>query len=292
MRSLDSRNPISIFIYFAFAVIMTVFCPNPIVSLISLAGAVSLRLFYGISKSKGSFVFIIITALLCCLINPVFSHNGSTILLFVDNNPVTLEALLYGAEMGIMLAASIIWCISFTEVMTSDKVVYTVGSFSPKAALVLTLSLRFVPLFIRKAKEINDSQKVMGLYKDETIPQRVKGTARVLSAMLTYIIENTIITANSMASRGFGSGKRSRYALFKFTAFDLIFLMISIIFGAVCIISAAMGKFSFEFYPRIEMAKSDVLSYIGYICFAFYCALPILSEGGERLRWHFLKSKI
>ena len=292
MMGIDSLNPLIVFIYFAFEIVMTVFCMNPFIGLISLSGAVFLRLLYGKKSNKSTFLFVIITAVLCAIINPLFSHNGRTALLFVNNNPITLEAFLYGIGMGKTVAASILWCVSFSEIMTSDKVIYSVGSLSPKAALVLNMSLRFVPLFIRKAKEINDAQKAMGLYKDETITGKIKGISRVFSAMLSYIIENTIITANSMASRGYSGEKRSRYALFTFTSYDFTFLIICIALGAADVFMTATGRFDFEYYPLIKSSSFDFISASGYIAFALYSLIPVISEGGERIKWHFLKSKI
>ena len=53
--------------------------------------------------------WLIATAALAAITNPVFAHNGATPLFFVGDIAFTLEALLYGAAFGAMLAASVMW---------------------------------------------------------------------------------------------------------------------------------------------------------------------------------------
>ena len=48
--------------------------------------------------------------LLMMVINPLFSHEGATMLFYQkDGNPVTLESILYGVGSGIMLACVVSW---------------------------------------------------------------------------------------------------------------------------------------------------------------------------------------
>ena len=69
--------------------------------------------------------------LLTAFINPAFSHEGMTILLyFPTGNPLTLESILYGLSSGVMIATVILWFLNFNRVITSDKFIYQIGRAS------------------------------------------------------------------------------------------------------------------------------------------------------------------
>ena len=265
---------------------------NPVTAVFSLIGSLSLMLIRGKGRKYGVHIPALLTAAGCCIINPLFSHNGKTILFVINNNPVTFEAFVFGLVTGITAASVIYWYSSFADIMTSDKIIYTIGKASPKAALILTMALRFIPLFTMQAREINASQKAMGLYKNETVISRIRGVSRVFSAMITYATENIIITADSMAARGYTGRRRRPYALFSFRKRDAAFTVVFLLLAGVSIISTANGAFDFWFYPEITAIRADAPAITGYTAFALLCMTPTFIEGGDRLRWHYLKSTI
>ena len=292
MRNLDSLNPLAVSVYFIAVAFMGMFSSNPIIIILFFVGALLLYITSDYCKEKKVHIFAFILILGCGLINPIFSHNGKTIIFVFNNNLVTFEAFIYGLFMGLMIAAALYWFAIFSAIMTSDKVIYTVGRASPKLALTLSISLRFIPLFIKKSKEVNLSQKAMGLYKDDTIISKIKGLSHVFSIMVTYIVEKTIITADSMAARGYGGEKRSSFSLFKFKLCDIIFIFVVVIFSTIMIISTATGALDYSFYPELKIPNNDLPTIFGYISYGILCLSSTAIEGGEKLKWHFLKSKI
>jgi energy-coupling factor transport system permease protein len=292
MIDFASFNPAAVFGYFIVTAVIAMFNLNPVTAVISLIGSLSLLLIRGKGGKYGVHIPALLTAAGCCIVNPLFSHNGKTVLLVINNNPVTYEAFIFGLVTGITAASVIYWYSSFADIMTSDKIIYTIGKASPKAALILTMALRFIPLFARQAKEINASQKAMGLYKGETIISRIKGVSRVFSAMITYATENIIITADSMAARGYTGRKRRPYAIFSFKRRDAFFTLAFLAFAGVSIYATASGAFDFWYYPEITAIRADAGAVGGYIAFALLCMMPTFIEGGDRLRWHYLKSTI
>lgn len=77
----------------------------------------------------------------------------------MNDNPVTLEAILYGAGVSVMLIGIMFWCKCYNQVMTSDKFVYLFGKAIPKLSLVLSMALRFIPVFKSQMKKISQVQK-------------------------------------------------------------------------------------------------------------------------------------
>src|SRR5690606_15261610 len=97
-------------------------------------------------------------------LNPLFNHQGVTILFYLERsgNPVTLESILYGISSAIMFVTVIMWFSCYNKVMTSDKFIYLFGRIMPKLSLLLSMTLRFVPRYIEKIREISYAQKCVG----------------------------------------------------------------------------------------------------------------------------------
>ena len=136
------------------------------------------------------------------VMNPIFIHSGETILFFMNDNPVTLEALIYGTVSAGMLVGVLLWCKCYTTILTTDKFLYLFGKIIPKMGLILSMVFRFIPLFKLQIHKINQAQKTMGLYATDSIPDKIGGGMRVFDSLLAWSMENSIDTADSMKARG------------------------------------------------------------------------------------------
>ena len=292
MSCFEIFNPATVFIFFACVIVSGIFTMNPVITVISLAGALAYWFVMPGQKNNRIHIYTVLMTLACMIFNPVFGHNGATVIVVINNHNVTVEAGLYGIFLGLMLSAAVYWFASFSQIMTSEKIIYILGFISQKAALVLTMALRFIPVYIRKAKQINNTQKVLGLYKDETIVSRVRGGARVFSILLTYMIEKTIITSDSMAARGYSGRRRRNFSLYSFGRRDVIFLLASLVFTACTVYASSKGALVYNFYPYADTPSTAAVALAGYIGYGLLCLSPSVTEGGSRLKWRYLKSKI
>ncbi len=292
MRALENYNPISVAVYFLTVSGIAMFCMNPILLSVSLTGAILFFLLRnGRKHGKSHFIWLLIF-LITALINPLVSHNGVTVLFVLNDSPITLEAILYGLAASGMVIAVLYWFRSFTQMMTSDKLLYLFGKLSPKLALVLSMGLRYVSLFGKQVRKINDTQTALGLYKEDNIIDRIGGGLRVFSVMVTWSLENGIVTADSMSARGYGTGKRSHFSIFRFRRSDLGLLIITLILGALTCVAIGVGALDFTFYPSLKMADPTGMSFLGYISYCILVLLPIIMEAEEKIKWKYLKSKI
>ena len=66
-------------------------------------------------------VFFFFMFIIMAVTNPIFVHNGETILFFMNDNPVTLEALIYGAMASLMIVGVMLWCRCYSDILTTDK---------------------------------------------------------------------------------------------------------------------------------------------------------------------------
>ena len=291
MKDFEHLNPLCVFFFFFSVVFVTAFFPHPIFTAVSLLGAVISQFFYckkdGLKQYLPYLFIFIITALL----NPLISHNGKTVLFVLNDNPITLEALLFGINSAEMILAVLLWFRCFSKIMTSDKLLYIFSAFSPKAALILSIALRYVPLFFKKRREISNSAKGMGIFKADNVPDRLKGHMGVFSALVTWGLEKGIITADSMDARGYGTGRRSCFSLFAFKLKDGLFLGISGLLFLFVLLGQIFGGIDYSFYPSLSVGLDPPVLSVSAVFFIL-CFLPCFINAKEELRWRHLQQKI
>ena len=82
-------------------------------------------------------------------LNALLNHAGVTMLFYLPNgNPVTREALCYGAAAAAMFAAVILWFQCCNVVMTAEKYLYVFGSALPGVSLLLSMAAALLALFL------------------------------------------------------------------------------------------------------------------------------------------------
>ncbi len=281
MRAFSEHNPIAIFVHFMLTIIIAMFIQNPIILLLALFGSI---LYYAVTFRKISaktLIFWILLFLLISLINPIFSHKGETVLLFINGKAITLEALFYGINNGIMILAVMIWFLVFSEIMTSDKVMYIFGKFSPRLALLVSMSLRYIPLYRQRASIINNAQKTMGLYKESNIVDNVTGGMRVTSSLITWSLETSVDTADSFAARGGELKHRSSFSLFKFRKNDMALIIISIVLFSAVISAQAIGVLSVDYYASGDFFSKlsfEIIAIVAYLAYFILSVIPFITE--------------
>ena len=269
------------------------FSVNPVMAAISLFGGILFSvLLFGARAFFKNLWFYSALYLLLSLTNPLFSHNGVTPLFFLNGNPVTLEAILYGMEIAAVMVAVILWCRCFSAVMTSDKVFYLFGSVASKLSLVLSMALRFLPQLKRQWREIRDAQAAMGYYTERGIVARIQGTMRIFSSLVGRALEDAVETGMSMKARGYGLHGRTHSSLFRFTRGDGILLFTSVLLTTATLVGTATGVFDFYFYPAVTELPKAPVTLLFYGLFFVLCIFPFIFECQEALRWKRLRSTI
>ena len=215
-----------------------------------------------------------------------------TPLFFLNGNPVTLEALLYGFALAVAVVGVLLWCKGYSEVMTGDKFLYLFGSVIPRLALVLSMALRFVPQFRRQMRRVRCAQKTMGLYAARGYTDKVRSAGRVFLAMIAWSLENAMETAASMKARGYGRGRRTNFSLFRFTARDGALLAVCAALMGVVAVGMAAGVTAFDFYPRVSTPELTPAALAVYIAFGALSLLPFTLEVREAIVWRYYRSRI
>ncbi len=292
MKSFKDHNPIAVFLYYIFVIVPVMFCTNPVLVCISLAAGVAFRAAMGGWAAVRKLLPFAVFPVISMIINPLFVHKGVTVLFILNDNPITLEAVRYGLTIGLIVCATIVWFSSFNSIMTTDKLLYVFGSMSPKIALILSMALRYIPLYGQQIKKIRQAQQVTGLYKEDNAIDKIRGGMRIMSVMVSWALENGIITADSMTARGYGVGRRSRFAIFSWKKQDFMLLAASLLLGGITILGIAVGHMGYEWYPQISAPEANLLTIGTYIAYALLALIPSYLQLKEDSRWRSLQSEI
>jgi len=292
--SFSSYHPLVNFLFFAQVLGFSMFLLHPLCLGISLVCAVGYNIYLNGRKAagfclKGILPMMVITALL----NPIFSHEGRTILTYLPSgNPLTLESILYGLAAAGMLAAVVLWFACFNTVITSDKFVYLFGRVIPALSLVLSMALRFVPRFKAQLKVVTRAQKCIG--KDPSrgsLFHRIRCAGSILSVMLTWALENGIDTADSMKSRGYGLPGRSAFSIYRFDNRDKQALVCLLVLGGLVLAGATLDGLTWRYFPTVKWSTTP-LSFGVLAAYTALCALPLILNWKEDRKWSALRSKI
>jgi energy-coupling factor transport system permease protein len=293
VRNFGSYHPLILMLYFASVIMTSMFTLNPVISVTALCGAaLFLSTVSGAREARKLILIYVPMLILFSVTNPFFSHNGATTLFYLGNNSITLESLLYGAVSGVTVISVMLWYKAYIETVTSDKFLYVFGRLMPKASLVISTVFRFIPMFLRQSKRVASSQKAMGLYASGGRFPRARGAMRVISALVTWSLENAMDTAASMKARGYGQRCRSGYSIYSFGRHDAALLLLCAVLAAATLVCNAFFRVEYIFYPVIVAPEHGKLLYVFYISYAALVFLPCLIELKEKAKWKYFELKI
>lgn len=278
-------HPAVAFVYFVGAIGFGVTIQHPAYLLAGVLGALS---YYLLLKGKQGWklplgllpLFLFLTA-----VNPLFNTQGERILFSVCGRPYTLEALLYGAAIAGIFVVMSLWFGCYNEVMTSDKFTGLFGGLIPGLSLLLVMVLRMIPSLMRKAGQISGARRSIGK-GDEG--DRVMDGMTVLSALTSFALEGSVVTADSMRSRGYGVSRRTSFQLYRMTGRDWAVLALALVLGALVLAGGFRGSLSAGFTPELSVPPVDMTlaAYGGYLL------IPTLFHLKEAVLWHIFRSRI
>lgn len=288
-------HPVVTASYYAIVIGILMFSNSPLFLISAIAmGMCYDMLLKGRRSLRNNLFIILFMSFLTVLINALFTHNGSTVLFYLGNNRVTLEAACYGLAMALMLSGVVIWFSSFNVVMTSEKLIYIFGRFAPVLGLTLSMIFRFVPLLRTRFELIGEGQKALYAGDEKGFIGKIRQFGKEVSILVSWSLESSIESADSMAARGYGLKGRTSYNLFKIRTADIMTLLLSMLLGGVTITSYAAGVNKLYYYPVIRVVESSPkwLELAGYVSFIALLAMPLAIDLIGEFRWKKSRSTI
>lgn len=288
-------HPIINFLYFGFVLSFSMVFMHPFCLALSLVCALIYAVYLNGKKAmRFSLFYMLPMFLMAAILNPAFNHEGATILMyFKSGNPLTKESILYGIAAASMLVCVISWFSCYNAVMTSDKFVYLFGRIIPALSLVLSMTLRFVPKFKAQIAVVSHAQKCLGRnVSDGSVLQRVRNGVTILSIMITWALESSIQTADSMKSRGYGLKGRTAFSIYRFDKRDRSALLFLMFCGAYVIFGAFRGALYWRYFPTLKGVGFGLYPLSVFLCYFVLCVSPVLMNLMEDRKWKALQSAI
>ena len=280
-------HPLLNFTYFVFIIGVTMFSMHPVFLAASfvMAWAYSLLL-RGKKALKFNLLIFLTSIFLMTLLNTLNVHNGVTVLFYLNDNRITLEAIVYGMVSAVMVTSVIIWFSCFTTIITADKFVYLFGRIAPVLALTLSMVMRYIPLLQKRFREVAAAQHCMGRgLKGASWISRVRVFGKELSILLAWSLESSIETADSMEARGYGLHGRTSFHLFKFAGREKWLLAAMLLLGAVAVYACATGATSIYYYPAIILPGLSVLQIISLAAYLLLLFVPVILDIRGLRQW-------
>ena len=273
----EKCHPAVNFIYFTTVIAGMIVFQHPIFLLISFVCA----FIYSI-KRNGWKALIFNAVLLPCvaafaLYYSSYTHFGVTVLQQnVIGNNMTLESLVYGFVLGIVVAGVLIWFSCVYSVFTTDKVVYLFGKISPRLSLFLAIILRVVPRIKKEAKRINTAQQGIGRGANQgNLWQRIRNCIRIFSMLITWTIDSLTTASESMRSRGSTLRGRKAFSIYRFDNRDRTYVVGNFACLTVIFMAVMLKQTDIIYDPRIIMTPVTTMSYVFYTGYAIFCLMPL-----------------
>jgi energy-coupling factor transport system permease protein len=293
-RGVNSFHPFVSLIYYVGATALVMLYKHPVFLLV---GAILLILFnFQLDKGKtlkSWMIMLTFLAVFFLIINPLVNHRGTHILFYLYNNPIMLEAIIQGVISALSIFTIMILFTSYNLVITADKFLFLFSRWLPQWALLAMLSMRFVPLLRRRLREIETVQKGKGLSLSEgKLRTRAKNGILLVQILLTWSLEEAIQTADSMAARGYGLKKRSKYTPYKMVLRDWVAIIYLLIVAAIAVVGWWLGDGVLSVYPVLETMYIQGREWFYLSLFMVFIGSPLIIEAREVVLWHSWKRSI
>ena len=152
------------------------------------------------------------------------------------------------------------------------------------------MSLRFCDRFTKKLACVRAARQGIGMdIKEKGAFNKIRNGTKIFSVMMTSALENSIETADSMKSRGFGLRGRTSYNDYRFEVRDIFALIFTAVLAALVLNGALKGSFKFRYFPSFGSFALDWASYTAYFLLLL---MHVIFDVWVELSWKYTQSKI
>lgn len=291
----SSYHPIISLFYFTAVIGTVMLSSHPFIQIIAFITGLIASCCYGKNDTvKFTLKFLLPIMLLTAVLSPLFSHAGVTVVAYLPSgNPITLESILYGISMAIMLGAVLLWFSCFSRVMTAEKIICLFGRIVPSLSLLLSITIGAIPKLKNRFNTVREAQQCIGNdISGGNIFKKMKNAVKIFSIMITWTLENGIETTDSMKSRGFGLRGRTSFSVFRFEKRDIIALTVICASSAAIISGTLANALEWRYFPSVYgIIITPSAAFIMGV-YSLLCLAPFILKRREDKIWRSLTSKL
>lgn len=308
---LSMSHPALSALYFSIAIASTMLIVHPVLSALSLAGALWLScLIRGMRATGRTIVFMLPLSALIVLVNPFFSASGVTVVAYALGRSITLESLAYGATMSMLICAVMVWCEDAACALDDEAVMALGGKILPRVSLIVSMVSRLIPTYMSRSHEISYTERAntaaygtsprassrtesrrslfsrtVGHASHTSSDGLVRRAARRFGILLSWSLESSVQTADAMEAYGWRADRpRSVYRRRSLSSHDKACMAFVCMLAVGLTISAVFVCMGFSFFPRLA-SVTDVRFALPYGVVALFFALPSLFQIVEARIW-------
>ncbi|MHB8719690.1 MAG: energy-coupling factor transporter transmembrane component T [Candidatus Dormibacteria bacterium] len=223
---------------------------------------------------RGLFAMVALATVAATITNALLSHTGTHVIVDLPaaipglGGPVTVESLLYGADVGLGIAAAILVVAPLGRVLEAHDLLDAVPGPLQRSAALVGSAVNLVPGLARTAVAVAESQKLRGGHRSRVWEWRGVVAPVVLSAL-----DDSLQHAEAMEARGFGAGRRTRYATARLGGAGILTLAGALAAAAATVVARAGGALP-DWYP-FPTATYPPVAPLG-LCACALLAIPLL----------------
>jgi len=244
---------------------IALFTTNPAYKFLVLAAAfTTLAASVGIRRLRRLVLAVAFVASFDALLNFVSAHLGSTVLVALPlwvpalGGPYTLEALAFGINGALTIAAAIFAAAPFSLVLEAHEVLDALPPALSRSGAAIAASMNLVPSISRSFSEVAEAQRVRGWR-----PRGPRSWADVVVPVVLTSAEGSIQLAESMEARGFGAGPRTAFERRRLGSADWLLIAASVLAVVIFVWAHSVGAMSDWYaYPSLTPPRIDPLGLI------------------------------
>jgi energy-coupling factor transporter transmembrane protein EcfT len=219
-------------------------------------------------------VALVLAAAIAALINLLAGHTGADVIIRLPSDwplvggALTFESLAFGGVLGLGLAGALLAVAPLSLVLEPHDVVDAMPAPLERTGIAVATSLNLVSGFGRTFTEVADAQRMRG-WK----PRGLRSWNEVLVPVVLTAIEDSVMLAEAMESRGFGAGRRTSYATASWSRNDLAVVGAAVA-AVVVFVGLRLAGVAVDWYPYPSLYLPPINPALVAGCLAL--ALPAL----------------
>lgn len=218
----------------------------------------------GWHRARPLLIGVLIAGLTATLLTFCLAHVGTTVLFtlpagwVVLGGPWTLEAIAYGLQSGLLLAAAVLSVAPLSLLLDPSELIDALPRGLDRTGATVASSLNLVPAVARSVRETAEAQRLRGLRT-----RRLGGWTEVLVPVVLTSIEDSMQLAEAMEARGYGEGRRTHYPAAPADGRDLLVAAAALAALAAVIILRWRGVIgTWQPYPTLSVPPVSPLQLV------------------------------
>lgn len=264
--------------------VVTVTRVQPVLAVLCvLSGVLSFLCYRQRRELRALLHFCLPVGVALVLFNLLFNRNGLTVLFYIGDAAVTLESVLYALFSALHFTGVVLWFSFFCAFLDADRIYRLFSGTSRGLAIIFSLSMALVPKTLQKYEQ---TRKALPVSADKH--SRLTARFLRLSALFSWVLEDSFGTAVSMKARGAMCTVKHTWQKYRFSVGDTAAVLCSV--GVLCAFFLA-PPLRAEIYPRFRPSAYFESVWI-YVLMAVFYFIPCLVKLWEVCKWKFSVQRI